>query len=91
MYKRQERFDAYGEDAAEKIVEEIKENIAAGGNQELFGDYVGYHNKKASYDDLTEGEQYVIFAFGCDRTGVVTTPLIDVYKRQPLMTQSFIS
>jgi len=71
-----ERFDAYGEDAAEKIVEEIKENIAAGGNQELFGDYVGYHNKKASYDDLTEGEQYVIFAFGCDGTGVVTTPLM---------------
>lgn len=67
------RFDAYGENAAEKIIEEIKEHIPAGSG---FGEYVGYHNKTASFDDLNDGEQYVIFAFGCDVTGTVTTPLM---------------
>lgn len=70
------RFDTYGDNAAEKIVEEIKAEIADENGEVRFGQYVGYHNKKASLDDLTDGEQYVVFAFGCDVTGAVTTPLM---------------
>ena len=36
-------------------------------------DYVGYHNKFKNYTNLTDGEDYVAYAFGADITGVPTT------------------
>lgn len=71
-------WDALGDDPAQRIVDEIRAEVDdanALGGEAHFGDYTVYHNRKKSYTDLTEGEEYVVYAFGCDVTGFVTSPV----------------
>lgn len=67
-------FDAYGEDAADRIAEELLEESQSSGTG--MGQVLYYHNQSGSFNELNDGEEYVVFAFGCDVSGVVTTPLM---------------
>ncbi len=67
-------FDAYGEDAADRIAEELLEESQASGTG--MGQILFYHNQSEAFNEFNNGEKYVVFAFGCDVSGVVTTPLM---------------
>lgn len=67
-------FDAYGKDAADKIAEELLEESQASGTG--MGQILFYHNQSEAFNEFNNGEKYVVFAFGCDVSGVVTTPLM---------------
>ena len=64
-------YNALPSDKAQAIVEKIKDDMASQGG--TWRDYVGYHNKFKNYTNLTDGEDYVAYAFGADITGVPTT------------------
>lgn len=73
-----EAYEALGDDPAQAIVDGIRdeiEAIRASGGEANFGSYVVYHNRKASHADLEQGREYVVYAFGSDVTGFVTTPI----------------
>lgn len=67
-------FDAYGADAAGKIAQQLLEEAQSSGTG--MGQVLFYHNQSDIFSELTEGGSYVVFAFGCDVTGVVTTELM---------------
>ncbi len=64
-------YDSYGEDAAMKIAQELLEEAEASGTG--MGQILCYHNQNKVFSELTGGETYVAFAFGCDVSGYVTT------------------
>lgn len=64
-------YNALPSDKAQAIVDKIKADMASQGG--TWRDYVGYHNKFKNYTNLTDGEDYVAYAFGADITGVPTT------------------
>lgn len=72
-------YEALGSDPAQRIVDDtraqVEEENAQGGNS-YFGDYVFYHNSKLNLRNLVQGEKYVIYAFGCDVKGYLTTPIM---------------
>lgn len=76
-------FDALGENPAQGIIDNIQAEVDAAveaGGEAYFGEYTVYHNQKGSFDELIEGEQYVVYAFGCDVKG---------YQISPIQTQEF--
>lgn len=65
-------FDAYGGDA-QKIIDDVSAGL---GEDEHLSDWLVYHNQAANFTGLTPGEEYVVFAFGCDVTGYPTTEIM---------------
>ena len=86
-----DEFDAMGDDPAQAIVDQIKAQIEA--NPDIrFGEFITYHNRKASYSNLEQDKEYVVYAFGSDVTGFVTTPIMThrfTEKRLPRVECSF--
>lgn len=72
--KSKAEFEAYGEDAADKIAAELLEQSKEDGTG--MGQVLYYHNQSQAFNKLDEGGEYVAFAFGCDVSGVVTTELM---------------
>lgn len=65
-------FDAYGNNA-QAIIDEIKNNL---GEEEHLSEHLCYHNQAVNFTDLEDGQEYVVFAFGCDVTGIPTTDIM---------------
>ena len=58
---------------SEKLEELLEESQASGTGM---GQILFYHNQSEAFNEFNNGEKYVVFAFGCDVSGVVTTPLM---------------
>lgn len=71
-------FEALGENPAQAIIDDIQAKVDAAveaGDEAYFGEYTVYHNQKGSFKDLVEGEEYVVYAFGCDVKGYLISPI----------------
>ncbi len=70
---KKSEFEAAGETLAQDIVDELMtkvDNVNVWMSEFLF---IGKQSKNVK--NLTPGEQYVLFAFGCHFKGVITTPV----------------
>ena len=72
-------LEALGSDPASAIVDQIKKKVdddQALGGDTRFGDFIVYHNQRQNFSDLKRGEEYVVYAFGCDVKGYVITDIM---------------
>lgn len=74
---KKSKFDAAGETLAEDIVQDL---LAQVDNENIWmSEFLFIGDQSRNFKDLTIGEEYVLFAFGCHFKGVITTP---VYKME---------
>ncbi len=72
-------YEALGADPAQALVDEIQAKVDADqalGGDTRFGDFIVYHNQRQNFSDLKRGEEYVVYAFGCDVKGYVITDIM---------------
>ena len=72
-------YEALGAAPAQAHVDEIQAKVDADqalGGDTRFGDFIVYHNQRQNFSDLKRGEEYVVYAFGCDVKGYVITDIM---------------